>query len=396
MTSNRPEARATADRSASRPRLRGGSFLAVLCVALAQVPLASAHNVSASAGLTRWHGLLLAFVGIAGVGGSALLKRTDRLSPTRALYGVLGGIVLAGVGAVLFDGLSPDPTYVASSMPFPRTLYPQIALALGLAVAVGGFVVGWLRWPGRPRYAFLGILTGLWISYPYLVPGIASDTHPLGYAVVLATPVLVGHIVRTDAGGVVRAVLRDPVARRFGAGVGVVTALFFLAITGYLSFFPEAGVPHETRVVVLPVIYQLVLWPTLEVVLPHVPFFLALSPGQLVVVGTLSALIGLNAAVVARHWRLEERAGVAQGTVGSAAVVGSCTCGCCGPLVAKVAILAAGPSLAAPVYWVFVDGASPLSTVFTVGSIVLFTGSLLYSVDAGPEPGRSASVVPSD
>ncbi|WP_434529938.1 hypothetical protein ACODNH_00470 (plasmid) [Haloarcula sp. NS06] len=58
-----------------------------------------------------------------------------------------------------------------------------------------------------------------------------------------------------------------------------------------------------------------------------------------------------------------------EGTAGSAAIVGTCTCGCCGPLVAKIAVLAAGPSIAAPLYWVFVDSASPLSAVFIVGSL---------------------------
>lgn len=367
-----------------------------LALVLTQVPLASAHNVSKSAGITRWHGLGLVFVGVVAVGGATLAKRTDRLTASKALAGVLVGILLAGLGAVLFDGLSPDPTYMAGSMPFPRAWYPIISLTLGLVVAVGSLLVGLFRFSNRPRYAFLGICFGLWLSYPALLPGVAGYTNPLGYAIVLGTPLLAGYIVWKDAGGVVQRVLADPVARWFGVGVGLVTALFFLTITGYLSFFPEAGVPHETKVVVLPVVYQLVAWPTLEIVLPHIPLFLALSPGQLAIVGTLSALIGLNAAVIARHWRLEERAGVAQGTVGSAAVVGSCTCGCCGPLVAKVAILAAGPSLAAPVYWLFVDGSSPLSTLFTVGSVLLFTGSLLYSVGSTPSAGRSSSVVTSD
>jgi hypothetical protein len=110
----------------------------------------------------------------------------------------------------------------------------------------------------------------------------------------------------------------------------------------------------------------------------------------------LSALIGLNAALIARHWRVEERAGMTEGTAGSAAIVGTCTCGCCGPLVAKIAVLAAGPSIAAPLYWVFVDSASPLSAVFIVGSFVLFTGSLIYSVQAARQPDQSAAIIPAD
>jgi hypothetical protein len=247
---------------------------------------------------------------------------------------------------------------------------------------------------------FLGILMGLWISYPYLIPGLASDTHPLGYAIVLGTPVLVGYIIWKDVGGVLRAVLRDQVARRFGIGVGVVVALFFMSVTSYLSFFPEPGVPQERSIVVLSAIYQLVKWPILEIYLPQVPlfhiFFIAISPGQLIVTGMLSALVGLNAAVIARHWRVEERVGKTESTAGIAAVVGSCTCGCCGPLVAKIAVLAAGPSIAAPLYWVFVDTASPLSTLFIVASIVLFVGGLVHSVEAARQPGQSASIVPAD
>lgn len=383
-------------RRARRPGLRPIALGLAALLALVRVPTASAHDVTATGGLAPGHGLVLAVVGVAAVVGVTVLKRTDRVSPTVALYGVFAGITVTALGAVLFEGLAPDPTYAASSMPFPRSWYRPLALGAGLSIAVASFVVGWLRWPTRPRYTFLGVLLGLWISYPYLVPGPASDTHPLGYAIVLTTPVLVGYVVWTDAGDVLRAVFRDPVARRFGVGVGLVVALFFVTVTGYLSLFPEEGFPHEVTVVVLPTVYQLVTWPTLEVALPHVPLFLAVSPGQAIVVGTLSTLVGLNAAVIARHWRAEERAGFAEGTAGSAAVVGTCTCGCCGPLVAKIAVLAAGPSVAAPLYWVFVDSASPLSALFVVGSFVLFAGSLVYSVESARRPGGSASVVPGD
>ena len=365
-------------------------------LALTQVPVVSAHDATATTGLSQGHGGILALVGVVLLGSAVVLKRTDRISATTALYGVFVGIVVTALGAILFEGLSPDPTYTASSMPFPRSWYQPLALLTGLLIAVVSFVVGWLRWPTRPRYTFLGILMGLWISYPYLIPGPASGSHPLGYAIVLGTPILLGYIIWKDAGRVLGAALGDPVARRFGVGVGIVLALFFTSVTGYLSFFPEEGVPHEMTVVVLPAIYQLVTWPTLEIVIPHIPLFLAVSPGQVIIVGTLSTLIGLNAALIARHWRVEERAGLAEGTAGSAAIVGTCTCGCCGPLVAKIAILAAGPSIAAPLYWVFVDSASPLSVVFIVGSFVLFTGSLLYSVESARQPDGSASVIPAD
>ena len=372
------------------------SMLFLVVLALTQIPVASAHGGTATGGLSQWHGILLVLGGVVFLGATVLLKRMDRIPPTVALYGVFIGLVVTALGAILFEGLSPDPTYSAASMPFPRSWYQPLALSVGLLITVSSFIIGLLRWPTRPRYTFLGILMGLWIAYPYLIPGQGSSSHPLGYAIVLGTPLLVGYVIWKDAGSILRAVLRDPVARRFGVGVGIVVALFFVSVTGYLSFFPEDALPHERTIVVLPAIYQLVTWPTLEIYLPHIPLFVATSPGQLIVVGLLSTLIGLNAALIARHWRVEERAGMTEGTAGAGAVVGSCTCGCCGPLVAKIAVLAAGPSIAAPLYWVFVDTASPLSALFIVASIVLFAGSLIYSVESARRPGQSTSIVPAD
>ena len=214
-------------------------------------------------------------------------------------------------------------------MPFSRSWYLPLALSVGFLIMVLSIVLGWLRWPTRPRYTFLGMLIGLWVVYPYLIPGHADDSHPLGYAIVLGTLILVGYVIWKDAGSVLHAVLRDLVARRFGIGVGIVVALFFVSVTGYLSFFPEEGLAHERIIAVLPAMYQLVLWPTLEIYLPHIPLFVAVSPGQFIVVGVLSTLIGLNAAFIARHWRVEERAGITESTAGTGEVVGSCTCGCC-------------------------------------------------------------------
>ena len=361
---------------------------------LTQIPVASAHDGTGTLGLSQGDGILIIIAGLVCLTGVIFLKRTERLAPTAALYGILGALAVIALGTILFDGLTPDPTYTANSMPFPRSWYPFLALPTGLAIMVSSFVIGWIRWPTRPRYVFLGLLMGGWISYPYLVPG--SNTHPLGYAIVLGTPVLVGYIISTDAWDVLRLALRDQVARRFGIGIGLLVGLFFLSTTGYLSFFWEEGAPTETTIVVLPANYQLVQWPTLEIALPAIPLFFAISIGIVAVVGLLSVLIGLNATLIARQWRLEESAGMTEGTVGTGTVVGGCTCGCCGPLVAKVAILAAGPSIAAPLYWVFVDTASPLSSLFIVASIVLFTGSLVYSVEAAQRPDQATSISPAD
>lgn len=392
----------TQERSQQLASIRPLSVLILFVVVLAQIPVASAgHGAAQTTGLTQEHGIVLILGGIMFLGGFIILKRMDRVSPTIALYGVFGGIVVTALGATLFSATSPEPTYAASSMPVPRSWYPLLALSVGLLISVLSVIVGWLRWPTRPRYTYFGILIGLWVIYPHLIPGPASESHPLGYVIVLGTPIFVGYIIWKDAGGVIRAVLRDPVARRFGIGIGVVMALFFVSVTGYLSFIPEPGVPqNESFIGVLSATYQLVTWPIVEIYLPQVPlvpiFFIAVSPGPLIVTGLLSALIGLNAALVARHWRVEERAGLKESTGGTTALVGSCTCGCCGPLVAKIAVLIAGPSVAAPLYWILIDSASPLGALFIVASIALFTGSLIYSVEAARQPDQTASILPAD
>ena len=361
---------------------RAGASLLTILLVLTQIPVASAHGATATAGLDSGHGLLLAVLGVAIIVSFVAAKRAARIRPTTALAGVFGGILVAAIGAILFEGLSPDPTFSATTMPFPRSWYQPLALSIGLSIILASFLVVRWRWPDRPRYAILGFVIGLWIGYPYLVPSSTSHVNPLGYGLVLGTPVVVGYVIWKDVGDVLSAVLRDRVAAAFGVGVGIALAVFFIAVTGYLSFFPEEGMSHEPFVVVMPTIYQLVMWPTLEIGVPHVPFFLALSPGLVIIVGMLSTLIGLNAAVIARHWRVQEQAGLAQGTAGSAAIVGTCTCGCCGPLVAKIAIVAAGPAIAAPLYWVFVDSASPLSAMFIVGSLALFSGTLIHSIQS--------------
>ena len=391
----------TGERSQRHGSIRPLSVLILFVLVLTQIPVASAgHGAAESTPLTQGHGVILTLVGVIILVGFLVLKRTDRVSPTYALSGVFVGLAVTALGVTIFSATSPEPTYTASSMPFPRSWYPLLALSVGFLIMVLSFIVGWLRWPTRPRYTFFGTLMGLWIAYPYLIP--ASDTHPIGYAIVFGTPIFVGYIIWKDAGNLLNGVLRDPVARRFGIGVGAIVALYFVSVTGYLSFVPEPGVPNpsESFIGVLRDVYQIIDWPLFYVYLPDVPlvpiFLFAISPGLLVVTGMLSALVGLNAAVIARQWRIEEQAGKAQSTAGTAAVVGCSTCGCCGPLVAKVAILAAGPSIAAPLYWVFVDSASPLSTLFVVASIVLFTGSLVYSVEAARQPGQSTSIVPAD
>lgn len=385
---------------ASRRRYRRWRWLFSILLAIGflstQVAVVAAHGTEGHTLITKWHGLDLMLVGGSVIIAGVVAQRSEWLSPTRALSAVLVGIAVAALGAILFEGLSADPTYAADTMPFPRVWYTPLGVGIGLLTVIVSFVGGWLRWPTRPRYTFLGILMGLWLLYPELLPEPQSYTNPLGYAIVLSTPILVGYIVWKDAWGVLSTVLRDPVARRFSVGVGVVVTLFFMSSTGYLSVFPDEETPMQTIFVVIPAVYQLVSWPTLEIFLPQIPLFIAISPGLIILNGLIGVLVGLNAALIARQWRVKQRAGATEGTVGTAAIAGSCTCGCCGPFIAQFAVVAAGSSVAAPLYWLFVDSASPLVVLFIVGSIVLFTGTLVYSSRTADEETRSPRVVPTD
>lgn len=381
-------------------RLVDRRVVRVLCLvfssslALTQISTVSAHGSTAFDHLEPIHGILVLATGVGIIGGGIVFKRWNRITAATALSVVLAGLSVATVGTILFDGLVPDPTYTASTMPFPRSWYQPIALFVGLLIASVSFALGLVRWPTRPRYTFFGILASVWIMYPYL-PGMGAR-NPLGYVLVLLMPIFVGYILWKDAWGVLSSVLRDRVARRFGVGVGAIVGLFFMSTTGYLSFFWEEGVPRERVITVLPVNYQIVTWPTLEVVLPSIPLTVALSVGIVTVIGLLSTLVGLNAVLIARQWQIGEKAGMVQSTAGSGSILGVCTCGCCGPLVAKITLLAAGPLISAPLYWVFVDPSSPLSSLFIVASAILFTGTLVYTAESTRQAGQSAAIQPAD
>lgn len=359
-------------------RLRALCLLVLLSVIV--VPTASAHGARATS-VPQWYGLLVAGGGLLAIVASIVLERNDRLGPRRALSGVFLGLVVATIGGIWFSELASEAEYTARSIPFPRAWYQPIALLLGSAVAVGSLVIGRLRWPARPRYSILGIELGLWIAYPALVTT-GEYTSPFGYALVLSAPLTIGYILWRDCSGVISTVLRDRTARRFGGGVALTVAIFFMFAAGFLSFFPEEGVnaPETATVAVLPTLFPLVTWPTLEWFFPTIPFVGMLSIGVFIVVGLLGGLIGLNAAIIARLWTSGEQTELTESTAGTAAFVGANACSCCGPILGQFIVLIAGSSAAAPVYWLFVDLASPAGTLFLVASIALLTASLLHAV----------------
>ena len=363
-------------------------WLGTLIVALCATPLAAAHGTGGThvyAGgihLEQWHALILIGLGIGTAAASAYLPRVLKPAYSHyALWSVFAGLILVAVGGILFTQLATATEYTASSIPFPRAWYQPIALLLGFAVMTGSLLLGRLQWPTRPQYSILGIELGLWIAYPALV-GMGEYTNPLGYVLVLSVPLTVGYILWQDCVGAIRSVLQDRTARWFGSGVALTVALFFMFAAGFFSFVPEEGLnaPQTATITTLPTLFPLVTWPTLEWFFPTIPFVGMISIGVLIIIGMLGGLIGLNAAIAARLWTAGGQTEVTESTVGTAAFVGANACSCCGPIIGQFVILIAGSSAAAPIYWLFVDLASPAGTLFLVTSIALLTGSLLHAV----------------
>ena len=140
-----------------RGSLRPPAVLLLLLLAITQIPVVSAHDGAGTFGLSPWHGTLIISGGMTVLGGLVLLKRRICISSTTALYGVFLVLVATAFGTILGGGLVSNPTYTALTMPFPRSWYQPLSLVVGILIAVLRLVVGWLRWPTRPRYTFLGI-----------------------------------------------------------------------------------------------------------------------------------------------------------------------------------------------------------------------------------------------
>ncbi|WP_137283823.1 hypothetical protein [Halorussus salinisoli] len=353
---------------------------ATLLTALGAVPVASAHGGEATPPMPQWLALAVLVVGIAATVGSAYARRWT--SATAALGGAFAGLVVAAVGAVGLVQLSPVETLATSQPAISRAWFGPLTLGIGLAIVIGSLVVGRVRWSDRPRYAALGMVLGLWVAYPVLVPG--SLTNPVGYLLAATALATVGYVVWRDGKVLLGRALADRPSRWFGAGTGVVAGLFFMFSMGMLTFVPEAGGGVDLSrsfVTTARVANPLVYWPGVEFhfhdFLGTTPLSGVLSVGMGGMVGLVAVLVGLNAALLAYQWRANATGGGAEVTTGSAAVAAPNACCCCGPVVAELAVASAGPAAAAPLYWLFVDLASPLGALFFVASIALLVGNLV-------------------
>jgi hypothetical protein len=383
---------------ASSERVRAGHVTAVLAAvlgALLAMPTAAAHAGGTDVYLggvhvTQWHALLPLGLGIGTVLASAYLPRVLRPAYSKyALYGVFAGLAVAVLGAIGLVQLSPVEWYATDPV-IPRAIHDPLMLVLGLVIAVASLLGGRYRWPTRPRYAGLGILLGAWVAYPGLMAGFGIDslTHPLGYSIVLTLPLALGYILWRDARGLLAELWNDRLARRFGLAVGALGVIFFLFSTGMLTVIPDDGTGislAERIVATLPVASPLVTWPAIEFWFPSLPLGGMFSVGMVLLLGVFGGLIGLNAALVAYQWQGREGAGrsgsgTTAGTVGVAAPQACC---CCGPVLSQIAIVALGPSAAAPIYLLFADPSSTIGSLFLVASVAILTGTLVRAGRSG-------------
>lgn len=359
------------DRSSSSGWIRRLAALTLIGVGgLTTVPTVAAHGGTLHAGTPHWIllGVLLFGGGILGLSLFVGPRKAETLPPVLAaafvgaLFLIVGAI---GLTEIQIEPLGTDPT------PLPRAWLPGIALGVGGAVVLASLNLGIWRWSQRPRYAALGMVLGMWIIYPALFPA-REYRHPLGYALVAVVPLLVGDILRQD----VYPALADTgqTARRTGLGAALLFASFLLFSTGQFTLNPEPVAATDPFVVVTGLASPLVIWPAVEVYLPSVPFFGALSVGTAITFALLAGIVGTNAVLATTMWRSDASVDSAPGVIGGIATTGATACCCCAPAIYGVVGALLGVS-ASPLYWVFLDPASPLGAMFFMGAIVFMTWS---------------------
>ncbi|GGM74951.1 hypothetical protein GCM10009017_26150 [Halarchaeum rubridurum] len=349
---------------------------------LCGVPVVSAHGGAAYfPGVEQWYALIPLLLGILVVAGAVTVRRRRPAARvSHVLTVVFSGLVLAVIGAIALVQLSPITSFSTTSRPFTTRTLTLVRLVLGGTVLVTSVTLARRRWPMKPRYAGLGLLFGGWFLYPILLRDFQPGFNPIGYLLFATLVFSVGYIAWRDCRHAIRTLCTDPITRRFGAAVSVLTAVFFMFSAGILIMLPDpSGVGitwTQSFVHVLPVKDPLVYWPAVEFWFPPLPLGGYLSVGMLTLVLIISLLVGLNGAIVAYQWRCQSTVGF-DGATGAAAIAAPNACCCCGPVLSQLAVVALGPSAAMPFYWLFIDTASPLGVLFFTGSIVLLLGNLV-------------------
>jgi hypothetical protein len=330
--------------------------------------------------MPHWTLLGVSLIGIGIVGISLWLGRTRwNDQPRRTIKTVLGGAIITMIGTLGVTQIQIEPI---GTTPTAHEWYPLLAGVAGISILMASFVGGWIRWTYRLRYSLLGMLLGTWILYPVLMPN-SGYIHPLGYALVVAVPTVVGYIIWRDVLPALSADILDQFARRVGGIVTVLFTVFLLFSAGLFTVNPDDGVnaPTDAFVTLASFANPLVVWPAIEFYLPSIPLSGALSVGTALVIGLLAVLIGINTTLMTSIYQRDVEVTSGSGVAGVVATSGATACCCCGPAVYAIASALLGVS-ASPLYWAFIDPASPLGALFFAGAVVLLTESAFRLTDA--------------
>jgi uncharacterized membrane protein len=345
----------------------------VFAGALLFVQPVAAHSGSTHASTPHWVFLVVALGGGAVVGGSALLgQRVWSDHPKRTLSGVLIGLGVTLLGTIAIIQIQIEPI---GTTPTLHAWYPPLALGITVLLTTGSLLLGVWRWPSRPEYSALGMALGVWVGYPALMPN-SGYRHPLGYLLVVVVPVLVGYILLVDVWPVVRSDAVDGLSRRVGGLVAAMFGVFFLFSAGLFTVNPEQGVNGPTTAFVTTASFAnpLVVWPAVEFYFPSIPLAGAMSVGTALLIGTLVGLIRVSASLMTAVWQRSLELSSSGGILGGLATTGATACCCCGPAVYAVASVFFGVS-ASPLYWAFIDPASPLGALFFTAAVTLLVWS---------------------
>lgn len=347
--------------------------------ALAFMPTAAAHDGATHTGTPQWGLVAVILVGLGIIGGSILFDRTRwEPTPPRTVGGLLLGLVVTMVGTIGVVQLQVEPV---NTTPDGRQWYPLLSALGGGVILSASLIGGRYRWPDRPMYTLLGVVLGLWVAYPILIPGRAL-THSLGYSLVVSVPLIVGFLLWREAWPAITTGLENRLARLAGGIVTTLFVLFFLFSAGLFTVTPDTGtnMPQKAFVTVAQFTDPLVMWPAVEFYLPSIPLAGALSVGTALLIAVLAGLIGVNTVLTTEIWVRDRQLNQSGGVVGAVATSGATACCCCGPAVYAIASAVLGVS-ASPLYWAFVAPSSPIGALFLVGALALLTGSAIQLAD---------------
>lgn len=345
----------------------------ILTGALPFVQPVAAHRGSTHASTPHWAFLVLILGGGVVMGGSAFLgQRMWSDHPKRTLNGVLIGLGVTLLGTIAIIQIQIEPV---GTTPTLHAWYPPLAVVITGLLTTGSLLLGLWRWSTRPEYSVLGLALAIWVGYPALMPN-SGYRHPLGYLLVVVVPLLIGYILWVDVWPVIRSDAVDGLSRRVGGLVAAMFGIFFLFSAGLFTVNPEQGVNGPTTAFVTTASFAnpLVVWPAVEFYAPSIPLSGAMSVGTVLLIGTLVGLIGLTVSLMTAVWQRSLELSSSGGVLGGLATTGATACCCCGPAVYAVASVFFGVS-ASPLYWAFIDPASPLGALFFTAAVILLVWS---------------------